>query len=339
MNRKHYLDNVRTIAVLMLFPFHVFVIYNNWGESWYVHSVDLLIPSLINQINWLWMMPTLFVVAGISSRYALEKRSAGEYAKERTSKLLLPLVFGILLIIPIQSYIAGLFFFGRADYFYFFTRLTDFSGYDGAFTPGHLWFILYLFVISMASLPLMIFCKKKSKGGFGGNVPLIWVILMGILPCLGNEIFDVGGKSPTEYLAFFLLGYFFLSNENVLEKLEKYRFLLLGLFLLGAVLTARFDHLLIEMASWLSVLTVLGMARRHLDFSGKISKYLSKASFGVYLFHQSWIVVTGFFIIKLIDNPIVQIPLILTSSIILTYLTYEISQRAPALRWMFGLTK
>ena len=338
-SRKHYLDNMRTIAVLMLFPYHVFVIYNNWGENWYIHSVDLPIPSIIDQICWLWMMPLLFVVAGISSRYALEKRSAGEYAKERVGKLLLPLGFGMLLIVPIQSYIAGLFFYGRADYFYYFTNLTDFSGYDGAFTPGHLWFILFLFVISMASLPFMVLYRKKGKGVLGDNIPLIWIILMGILPCLGNEIFDISGKSPTEYLAFFLLGFFFLSNENVLEKLGKYRFLLLGLFLLGAALTTNFNHILFEMASWLSVLAALGMARRYLNFSGKINRYLTKSSFGVYLFHQTWIVVTGFFILKLVDDPLGQIPLILASSVFLTYLTYEIARRAPALRWMFGLTK
>lgn len=337
--RKYYLDNLRAFTILMLFPFHVFMIYNNWGESFYIHSAELLIPSVFNRLCWFWMMPLLFAVAGMSSRYALLKRSAAEYVKERVNKLVVPLVFSILLIIPIQSYLAGLFYNGHANYFDYFTKLTDFTGYDGAFTPGHLWFILFLFVISMVSLPFMILYGKKGKGALGGGVPLIAVMLMGILPCLGNVLFDISGKSPTEYLVYFLLGYFFLSNEAMLEKLDTYRFLLLGSFAVGAGLTIYFDGILFEAVSWLSVLSMLGMARHYFNFNGKITGYLSKSSFGIYVFHQSWIVITGFFAMKLTDNYWVQISLVLISSVALTYLTYEVARRISVLRWMFGLKK
>jgi len=342
IDRKHYLDNLRAFTIVLLFPFHIFMIYNNWSEPFYLHGKDLLITSVFNIIASFWMMPLLFAVAGISSRYALEKRSAGVYIKERVSKLLIPLVFGVLLVIPIQPYVAGLFWQGQANYFDSFTKVTDLSGYDGAFTPGHLWFILFLFVISMVSLPFMIWYKNKGKGTLGDKVPLILVLLMGLLPCIGS-LLKIGGesdKSPTENLAYFILGYFFLSNDNLLKKLKKYRFLLLGLFILYAGFTAFIiDWEFYEIASWLGILTLFGMARRYLNFSGKVTAYLSKSSFGVYFFHQSWIVVMAFFIFKITDNPIVQIPLILLSSVILTYGTYEICRRIPVFRWMFGLKK
>jgi len=115
---------------------------------------------------------------------------------------------------------------------------------------------------------------------------------------------------------YFLLGYFFLSNDNLLRKLENHRFLLLGLFALYAGFTVFIiDGEFYEMASWLSILAILGIARRYLNFTGKITGYLSKSSFGIYLFHQSWIVITAFFILKFADNPILQIPLIFLSSI------------------------
>ena len=341
--RKHYLDNLRAFTILLLFPFHIFMIYNNWGEDFYIHGEALLVPSMFISIASLWMMPLLFAVAGISSRYALEKRSAGEYAKERVSKLLLPFIFSLLLIVPIQPYLAGIYFNGQAVYFVdAFTRVTDLSGYDGAFALGQLWFILFLFAISMVSLPFMIGYKKRGKGTLGDKVPLILIIVMGLLPCIGS-LLKIGGqsvKSPTEYLAYFLLAYFFLSNETVLKKLESYRFLLLGLF----VLYTGFATFIIggefyELASWLSILTILGMARRYLDFSGTITGYLAKSSFGVYLFHLSWIVITAFLVFKVTSNPLLQIPLILLPSIVLTYGTYELCRRIPIFRWMFGLKK
>jgi len=343
-SRKYYLDNLRAFTILLLFPFHIFMIYNNWGERFYIHGENLLIPSIFNRIFSFWMMPLLFAVAGISSRYALKKRITVEYIKERVSKLLLPFTFGVLLIVPIQPYLAKIFYNGQANYFDSFTKVTDLSGYDGAFGVAHLWFLLFLFVISMICLPFMIWYKNKGKGTLGDKAPLILVILMGLLPCIVQndifEIIEISGKSILEDSVYFLLGYFFLSNDNLLEKLENHCFLLLGLFVLYAGFTVFIlDGEFYEMASWLSILAILGTARRYLNFNGKLTGYISKSSFGIYLFHQSWIVITAFFIFKLTDNPVLQIPLIFISSIVFTFCTYEICRRIFVFRWMFGLRK
>jgi surface polysaccharide O-acyltransferase-like enzyme len=288
----------------------------------------------------------------------MERRSAGGYVKERVTKLLIPMIFGLLLIVPIQPFMAGNFWNGSAGYFDSFTKVTDLSGYDGAFSVGQFWFLLFLFGIAMITLPFLLMYKKKGKGTFGGGVPFIVIVLAGLLPLVGRMIFDISGKSPLEFLAYFLLGYFFLTSETVLEKLEKYRFLLLGLFALGAaffmylfavplpedswLMLPIFGYIgaaLYQLVSWLAVLMLVGLARRYINFSGKTTNYLVKSSFGVYLFHQSWIVVLGYFAIKLIGSPGAQYPLILLSAIIMTFLTYEIVRRIPGVRWIFGLKK
>jgi Acyltransferase family. len=143
-NRKHYIDNLRAFTILRLFPYHIFRIYDMWDEKFYIYGKELLIPSIFNATLNFWMMPLLFAVAGISTRYALEKRSGVEYTKERINKLLLPLVFGLLLVVPIQPYLAVLFRNGQTNYLDSFTRITDLSGYDGAFAIAHLWFLLFL---------------------------------------------------------------------------------------------------------------------------------------------------------------------------------------------------
>ena len=79
VSRKYYIDNLRAFTILIVVIYHVFIIYNNWGEGFYIHGKTLLIPSIINEILKIWMMPLLFAVAGISSHFALEKRSTGEY--------------------------------------------------------------------------------------------------------------------------------------------------------------------------------------------------------------------------------------------------------------------
>jgi surface polysaccharide O-acyltransferase-like enzyme len=328
----------------MLLPQHCLMLFNNWGETWYIHSMDLLVPSIIKNINSFWMMPLLFAIAGISCRYSLERRSTGVYVKERVSRLLVPLIFGLLLIIPVMPFIAGNFWNGHAGYFDSFTKVTDLSGYDGALSVGHLWFILFLFFMSMVFLPFMVLYKRKGKGTLGDKVPLILVILMALVPCIVQsnifEVTEIGGKSILESSAYFLLGYFFLSNDNLLKKLDKYRFLLLGLFVLYApfmmfVLKREFY----EAASWLAILAILGLGSHYLNFSGKTTRYLVKSSFGVYLFHQPWIVVIAYFVINLVGSPWVQYPLVLLGAAVLTFLTYEIVRRIPPLRWMLGLKK
>jgi surface polysaccharide O-acyltransferase-like enzyme len=308
-------------------------------ETFYIHGEELSIPSIIIAVLALVLMPLLFALAGISSRYALEKRTAGEYAKERINKLLVPFTFGVLLIVPIQPYLAQRFRNGDAGYFESFTKITDLSGYDGAFAVAHLWFLLFLFVISLFCLPFMVWYKTKGKGMLGENVPLFCVFLMGLLPAIGS-MFNIFGESPTEFMAYFLLGYFFLSSDNLLSKLEKYRHLSLGLFVVTAAVVAFvIGFRFYEVPRWFSILAALGYSRRHLDYSSKLSSYFFCFSFGVYMFHQSWIVVVAFFVFKLTDIPLQQIPLILVASVILTYASYEVCSRVPIVRWMLGLNR
>ena len=166
--RKHYIDNLRFCTVLLLFPFHTFMMYNNWGENFYVRQEPLFIPSLFNQIVWPWFMPLLFLISGIGAYHALEKRSTVQFIKERFLRLFIPLVSGILILIPVQTFFAEKFHNGYEgsyidQYSLFFTKVSDLTGYTGGFTPGHLWFILYLFVISLLTLPLINILKKKIE--------------------------------------------------------------------------------------------------------------------------------------------------------------------------------
>ena len=353
--RKHYIDNLRWLCVLILFPYHTFMVYNNFGESFYVTGKEIAATSSVIMMIWPWLMPLMFLLAGVSSAYALEKRTGKEYAKERVSRLLIPLVFGILLLIPIQTYVAEVFHNGYtggyfAQYILFFTKPTDLSGYHGGFTPAHLWFVLYLFVISMVALPVMLLYKKSEKKIPVHKIPFPLLLSLFVIPVFSQLILDISGKSVGEYLTWFLFGYFFVSSEAVQEKLQKYRFLLLGL-LIACVLGYAIAGTKIEAYSvvlfeflyafyaWVAILTILGFGKRHLNFSNKATAYLSKASFSVYVLHQQWIVITAYFAVMWIHNIPVQMLAIMLASAVLTFGTYELFRRFSVTRFMFGMKK
>ena len=96
--RKHYLDNLRWITVTVVVLYHVIYIFNNlqpfgvisgfYENQWWDHFQTLWYP---------WFMVLLFSVAGMSARFSLERRTAGEFAKSRTDKLFVPVSLGLLL--------------------------------------------------------------------------------------------------------------------------------------------------------------------------------------------------------------------------------------------------
>ena len=355
--RKHFIDNIRWLCILTLIPYHTFMIYNAFGEAFYIEGQRIFGTSAFIATLSPWFMPLLFVLAGMSSYYALQRRTPSAYAKERVFKLLIPLFAGIILVVPAQTYIAERFHNGfTGSYFYqyilFFTAPTDLSGTRGGFTPAHLWFLLYLFVISMVALPLMNAYKNAKRKLPADKMPLLLLLSLFIMPFAMMPILDIGGHSLGGYFAYFILGYLVLSADRLLEKLDRLRRPLLlaaaicvigNLFLLYFYLHGRlaapifYFEIFRVFYGWLAILTILGLGRHHLNFRNKTTDYLSASAFPVYIFHQSWIVVLAYFIFAHTGNALAQICLIILTSTLFTYATYEICKRIPGLRVLFGI--
>lgn len=304
-----------------------------------------------------WFMPLLFVIAGISSAYALNKRTNRAYVKERIYKLLIPLIAGILLVVPAQTFFAERFHNGFTggylyQYILFFTSPTDLTGYRGGFTPAHLWFILFLLVISIIALPIMSIYKNSKRKISPEKIP-IWILtLLGIIPLLMNPILNFGGMSVGTYFAYFMLGYLILSCDKLIQKLERYRLPLM--FISIACMVAHVGAWLLQLYGvielpliatqvfmtiygWLAILAIFGFGNRHLNFRNEKTDYLSASAFPVYIFHQSWIIAVAYFILLAVDNVLLQMGLILVVSVFLTYATYELVKRIPYVCFLFGI--
>lgn len=91
------------------------------------------------------------------------------------------------------------------------------------------------------------------------------------------------------------------------------------------------------MLSWFGILAILGVGKRYLNISNDITKYFSKAAFSLYYFHQTVLVVLGFFILKYINIAWLQFALIMTGSFIISILLYEIFRRFKISSFLFGI--
>ncbi len=345
--RKLFIDNLRWIAILFLFPYHTARIFDSI-QSFYVKGAASQLATDFVLSCTPWFMPVLFVLAGMSTRYALQKRNNREYIKERFSKLLIPLISGLLLLIPMQTYFAEIFhnhYSGTylEQYVLFFTKVTDFSGYLGGFTPGQLWFVFYLFVISLAALPFINFVKKRGISWRNANFRVMPLFLITLT---FSYVLDITGKSMGEYFSLFLLGYFILSEETVQAFLDRQRVLLSILGGILIIFTVVFQTSLepgilargtMILTSWISILAILGIGRHYLNFQNKWTKYLSSSSFAYYLFHQSLIVCIGFYVLQCKIPPYVQYTIILFGSFLGCIFAYEVCRRFKVLRFLFAI--
>jgi len=347
--RKHYLDNLRTIMILLLFPVHTFMIWNNYGTKFYVWAGEnKLLSSLIIIVN-PWIMALLFVIAGMCARYSLEKRSVKEFLKERFSKLIIPFVSGILLLVPIQTLYARKFFFGYNgnilnNYEYFFTHFTDLSGNDGCFTPGHLWFILFLFIISLLALLIIRYIPYEKVSAKLEKVNIIGIISLFVPIWLMAYIGAFGVYSLGRYFTLYLLGYYMFTNEKITDKIVKNKKLILGLFCLFQLTLviayynfSYYGDIVVNFVGWLGTLSCIIIGKLYLNKESKITNYFKKASFPIYILHLPVLVIIGYYSLIMIDNIVSQICIITFGSFIVTILVYEIIKKIPILKKMIGV--
>ncbi|MBM3156630.1 MAG: acyltransferase, partial [Chloroflexi bacterium] len=327
--RLYYIDWLRLMAVFLLFFFHTARIFDPW-ENFYVQN-DPLSSNITYIFVWAigpWQMKLFFLLAGASTYYALRKRSGGEYARERFKRLFIPFVFGVLVLIPPQSYLgllnhsdyANSFFSWYPDFFHLQT--DDMDGYFlGGHTWGHLWFILHLLVYSLIALPLFLYFNREKGQRWVSRIANAFtkpgvLFLFPLLLVLFNELPDVAGGNPLSYITFFIAGFILMSNARLMDTIDRYRIilLLLGVVPFAGILATTATHswpsgmpewvdyvtdgYIDGFVPWYVILAMLAYGRRLLNFTNRFLKYFAEGAYALYILHQAVIVITGFFVVQ-----------------------------------------
>ena len=360
--RRVDIDWLRIICVFLLVPFHSALIFSlNPRDVVYIKDVVdspplLAFAAFLN----LWFMPLLFFLAGAASWFALQRRSASGYLKERISRLLVPLLFGVALLVPLMTYVHWI---GRPDapgivqhFVGFFSRNPgDLTGVNGGFTPAHLWFILYLFILSVASLPILIAISRPDGAGvrsFFGRffsrrgaliLPFLLLAVAAAIPILGD-------KNPIHYLLLFLLGFIITCDDRISLAID--RDLPLYAALSAAGVAAYFvmrgipglhgsyvaAGIVFHFTRWVTVIACIGIGRKWLTNSGPILRHASEAAFPFYILHLPVNTIVGFWLIRYQLGIGVKYLFIVALTLLATVAVYELVVRpVPFLRVLFGV--
>lgn len=364
--RRVDIDWIRILVVLLLIPFHSARVFNI-GEPFYVKNADLSL-ALTSIILFLvvWQMPILFLLAGASTWYALRHRSSGQYLGERLKRLMIPFLFGTLVLVPPQMYLALL---HRGDmpgsyleYYprFFELRPFDIPDYTGiGFSWAHLWFILNLFVISILALPLLLALRSERGQALVSRLAGIlgrgWaILLLAILVVLVGDFPEPDGKPIFVHLTLFVLGFVLASDARFSLALQRNRWpaLLLGLATMSVFMWVEISGLEFADGSaedvayyltrscnlWFWLVAILGFGQRHLNADNSLLRYARDAAYPFYLLHQTVIVGIAYFVVQWSADPIVKFSVIAVSSLVATIVLYDLLvRRANGIRVLFGM--
>jgi hypothetical protein len=351
-HREYYVDNIRSGSVVLVIVYHVVYLFNSVGVIKNIAETGIPIFDTLCYFVYPWMMTLMFLIAGMSARYALQKRTGKQFLKERVQKLLMPFLGGMFLLAWIIGWVTNKYvdFFGGQyvnpiiKYFIFCLNI------------GPLWFLLELFFVSLVLLLLKKIDKNDYLWKLAGKANL-FILFFLVLPFWGSSFLLNTPLITTFrngiYLFIFLAGYYFFTHDEILQKLTTFRFpLLTAGIILGGFETYYFygemyagdtclQHPLTNLYSWVMMLAIVGFARKHFNKTNKFLDYLKGRSFYWYLCHYPFMAYIAYLLMNVAKFSMVyNYILLLIIDIIVTVVFCEIVRLVPILRFLlFGMKK
>lgn len=372
--RRHDLDWVRIVAFFLLILYHVGMYYVSW--DWHVKSPDA--GSAIEPLMFLtspWRLSLLFLVSGVATAFLLEKSQTG-FLRQRSRRLLIPLVFGMLVVVPPQAYYEVVEKLAYGDgYLAFWLRYlradADFCREQDCLvlpTWNHLWFVAYLWMYTTVLYGVRrLWPERLAKLGgtclaaLSGAGILLWPALFLILArLLLVGVFDATHAliddwyNHAQYFPVFVLGYLIARSDGVWTAIDRCRWIAVGAafasYLFIAIYFSTYTgdtvppdglRMLQRVAwglnQWSAIIAILGFARRHAPDGGALRPYLSDAVFPLYILHQTLIVVIARQLRPFELDPAVEGPLLIFATFGLSIAGVECIRRMRWLRPVFGM--
>ena len=245
LERRYDLDWVRVAAFFLLVLYHVGMYYVSW--DWHVKSPfadETLEPLML--LSSPWRLSLLFLISGVATAFLFRKRAVG-FVGQRSWRLLLPLIFGMLVVVTPQAYyevvekLPGGY---RDGYLAFWGRYLQ---GDGTFcrdgdcldlpTWNHLWFVAYLWVYTLIGWALLRFAPRamtatgdRMERRLSGVGVLLWpaavlaiarLVLVGRFESTHALVDD--WYNHAQYLPIFLFGALVATREGVWHALQRMR--------------------------------------------------------------------------------------------------------------------
>jgi len=366
------MDWLRIGAFALLILYHVGMVFTTW--PYHVKTAEPIEwLAMVMKLTNPWRLTLLFVVSGYASR-ALFTRSAGlgGFVANRTLRLLIPLGFGMAVMVPPQTWVEltsqhgfdrGFPYFWLHDYFTF--RMID-----GVPMPSwnHLWFVAYLWIYTLGlallvAIPGAGAAQRLFDRLFAGwrvvVLPTSYLLLTQmVIFHRWSDTHDVirDGVAHLAYFPAFLFG-FGLARSRVVMDAIVHRF---GWGVAGAVLgyvvgvgveltypgnqmppASIVQVMLVAdyVQCWGAIIALIGIAERYWNRDHRWRATLTEAVFPFYIVHQTVIVVTEYWIAPLRLSRGAEALVLVAATVAGCWAFYLIGRRIGWLRPLIGLRR
>lgn len=352
--RKYYIDNIRWITVALVVIYHVIYMFNGEAYAGVVGPFyELQYQDALQYILYPWFMALLFILSGMCARFDLDNHSDREFLRARTVKLLVPSTVGLFVFQWIQGCVnirlSGAWEAMSALPAPVFYLIAVVSG------TGVLWYIQMLWFFDL----LLLLVRRLEKGrlyAICGRISLPVILLLGIAVWGSAQILNTPVVAVYRFGIYgfcFLLGYFVFSHDTAIRQLEKYcLFFAATALVLGAVYVLYYfgenyavspvvNSPLSAAYLWFACLAILGCMKRWGDKTSRFAAWMTKKSFGLYVFHYLPLSVCGMLLTEYTSlTPVFIYLLTAVSAFSGAFILYEIISRIPLLRWcVLGISK
>ena len=367
--RYYDIDWLRVFATLVVFLFHAakpFAI-----DPWHIKNarVDPTLDFMIGLID-LWMMPLLFVVSGMSIALSLGSRTGKAFVQERAKRLLIPFLFGLFFLSPIQVYIERLHYQQFNGSFLQFLPhafeglYLDYAG-EGNFAwfGIHLWYLGALLIYSLFLLSLFLTLSHSTWQGsltrLGTRLENPGLLLLTALPLMWLSTLNPSGLGWRKlgmwnfpiYLALLIYGFLIIQTLKRYAVLHRYRWLTILIFLVSGLVAAPLDgaeygtmeffvgQAARGLAMWSFILFLLGVFYPLRKTNSQSLRYTSQMVLPFYILHQPVILVVGYFLLLPLGlPPLAKYNLLVVISLPIIVVIFEfLVRRSNLLRILFGL--
>ena len=350
MQRRHDIDALRALAFGLLILYHLAMLYvADWG--WHLKSSYLTealqMPMLMMNR---WRMDLIFLISGISTAFLLQRSKVPAFVRERSWRLMLPLIFGMLVVVPIQPYAQGV-TNGMVEpgFMQFLARYYTgaawpahaFDGWQHGYTWNHLWYLAYLWCYTL----LLALLQPVLNSKLGLRLRQKFTDLRGLplllLPALPLFIYSVAlqARFPDThelindwyvhavYFTIFLYGWCLATSDALWAELAALRRRSLSLTLISGAVYLGLVRIFwgVEDVStseqwliwafrnayvWLMLCTILGWGHATLNRPWRWLPWATQAVYPWYVLHQSLIVLLAYWMVPLKVGPVAE-PLLL----------------------------
>jgi hypothetical protein len=367
------MDWLRIGAFGLLILYHIGMFFVPWG--WHVKTERPLewvaIPMLATNA---WRLPLLFGVSGFASAMLLARQDGriGAFVGSRSGRLLLPLLFGMAVVVPPQSWVQLITQHGYwQGYLHFWTNdYFQFGEVHGIMLPtwNHLWFVAYLWSYTMLLgllflLPasarrwLAVVAERALAGPRIIIVPLALLYLRQALHWPGaDDTYDLinDWHAHEVYFALFLMGFLLARSDVLWAAIRRWWRLAAVLAVVGYAVVATLNILYLagvrwdfwgpltsdifrDVQGWNAIIALIGIADRYWNRDHPWRATLNEAVFPFYVIHQTVIVVVGYWLIGHGIPPGAQFVLLVAATTAGCWAFYLVGRRIAPLRPFIGL--